>query len=229
MLKPKGYFLTHKPRPNLGDRHIVEQNLDVIRLLDKIESKDTKTEIFFESDDISFVQDFFNKNNINKDDLKIAIHPGSKWTSHIWFNDRFAKVADYFIDNYNAKIIFTGDANDYNNFIIPIMKQMKNKAYHTLTTLKQCSALLSNCNLLLSVDTGMVHIGDAAGIPVIGLYGSGKPATWAPWSSQDLTIFNNAEKCTSCRRKSCNRKDYICMNSITVQQIIGKIEDTIKK
>ncbi len=106
---------------------------------------------------------------------------------------------------------------------------MKHKSVYAKTSLTECVALLSKCDMLLSLDTSMVHMGAAAGIPVLGLYGSGKPATWRPWGKDCHYIFNDHVACYGCRRTTCVRSDYICMDSITVEQVLEKIQTHFKK
>ena len=226
LLKGKGFFLTHKVMPHLGHQHVVKQNLDVISLLSSLKTNPEKLrlEMFFPKKDESWAADFLKKNKISKRKPIVAIHTGTRHPSHEWFNDRFKEIADWLVDEFKAQIIFTGDKYDYEHFVKKIQKKMKHKSVYAKTSLKQCAALLGCCDLLFSVDTSMVHIGAASGVPVLGLYGSGKPASWKPWGRKNKVIFNEDVGCTSCRKTECTRDDFICMNSITVDQVKREIK-----
>ena len=221
LLPRKGFFLTHKSMPALRPQHVVEQNLDVISLLDdpKKHLKEIKLEMHYGPSDTKWADRFLEKSGLSKKRPIIAIHAGTRHPSHEWFNDRFADVADWLVDTYGAQIVFTGDGYDKKNFVDKIRSFMKHDSVYAKTTLKQCVALLSRCALLLSLDTSMVHIGAASGIPVLGLYGSGRPVSWSPWGKKNRVIFNEGAECTSCRKTHCTRDDFICMDSISVEQV----------
>lgn len=230
LLKGKGIFLTHKLMPHLGDQNVVLQNLHILSLITKdyLPKEPIPLQMHPSKQDNEWVNTFFKKNNISKEKPIIAIHSGTRHPSHEWFNDRFASIADWLIEEYGAQIIFTGDNYDYEHFVQHIMKQMSHKSTYAKTTIKQCNALLRQCDLLFSIDTSMIHIGAAAGIPVLGLYGSGKPTSWAPWGKQHRVIFNEHVPCTGCRKTHCTRPDYICMSSISVPQVKKELQFMLK-
>ena len=85
-------------------------------------------------------------------------------------------------------------------------------------TLGQIAALLSKTDLLLSVDTGPLHIGQAVGTCTLGLFGPTDPGIWGPRGSRDCVIYRPVE-CSPCWGKGeCN--GHGCMKNISSQEVI---------
>lgn len=134
-------------------------------------------------------------------------------------------MADYLIKK-NHKVIFTGVKEDL-SIINKIIKLMKHKPIILAgkTNLRQLIALIEKANLMISIDTGPMHIAPSVNTKVIGLFGPGNPIHWRPYSKNSKVIINN-NVCTGCRRKSCiYLKDFECMKSINLNQVINAIEE----
>jgi heptosyltransferase-1 len=108
------------------------------------------------------------------------------------------------------------------------------------TDLKVLAALLSTCTLQICGDTGSAHIGSAVGTPTIGLYGPTDPAHAGPWGQLDKVVVAGV-RCNAGCGNLCSRieapaalTDYPedraitgCMESITVEQVMSRVERTL--
>ncbi len=213
-----GYYLHRKTKPRFILQHKVDDNLDVIKSIG-IETENKELEIY-------------TNKKIKKDSkFLVIINPGVRHaSSHEWFPDRFAKLSDILIEKYKSKIIFSGNQRD-RILIQKIQELMKHQAINTAGkfSIQELFALIKSADLVISVDTGPMHIAAAFKTPVIALFGAGNPEIWHPYSKKSVVIYKD-NVCTSCMKLKCPRKgekEKECMKSIQIEDIlalIGKIK-----
>src|SRR3989304_586171 len=83
------------------------------------------------------------------------------------------------------------------------------------TGLLQLAALLERCQLLITNDTGTMHVAAAVGTPVVALFGSTNPTTTGPWG-HGHTVVKKDVSCSPCLKRVCPT-DHPCMKLITVE------------
>ena len=213
----KGYYLHRKTKPLFKLQHKIDDNLDVLKTIG-IETDNKELELYTNKE-------------IKKDSkFLVVICPGVRHApSHEWFSDRFAQLSDILIEKYKAKIIFIGTEKE-NELINTIISQTKNKVINTAgkISLQELFALIKSADLLISVDTGPMHIAAAFKTPVIALFGAGNPEIWHPYSKKAVSIIKN-NACNSCMKLKCPRKgekEKECMKAIKIEDIlslVGKI------
>jgi heptosyltransferase-2 len=93
------------------------------------------------------------------------------------------------------------------------------------TTLRELCALLSHCRVLLTNDTGPMHVAAALGTPVIGLFGSTSPELTGPGLPGDPshTLLNAKAPCSPCFQRSCPI-DLRCLTGISVESVIQALQ-----
>jgi len=92
------------------------------------------------------------------------------------------------------------------------------------TTLRELCALLKLCRLLLTNDTGPMHVAAAVGTPVVAVFGSTSPELTGPGLPGDSPhqILRSNAACSPCFRRVCPI-DFRCMTSISVQRVVDAI------
>ena len=107
------------------------------------------------------------------------------WRS--WQPEYYARVAEHAAEKYGLKVLVTGGRSDieraYGERITALAKTPVTDLVGK-TSLKQLMALLGRATALVSPDSGPVHMGTAAGTPVIGLYATTNPDRAGPYLSQ---------------------------------------------
>jgi ADP-heptose:LPS heptosyltransferase len=100
-------------------------------------------------------------------------------------------------------------------------------------TVGQLACLLEQCDLLVSVDTGVMHLGAAMGCPTIGLFGPSSPAQWAPSGAKATYVYKTQIPCSPCNRefrciqpRRCSNPDQSrCMWDIEPDHVLEAIRD----
>jgi heptosyltransferase-2 len=90
------------------------------------------------------------------------------------------------------------------------------------TSLRELCAALKACDLLLTNDTGPMHLAAAVGTPVVALFGSTSPQLTGPGLPGDKKHFllQAHVPCAPCFRRECPI-DFRCMNSLGVEQVVS--------
>ncbi len=184
-----GFLLNKTAEYSLEKKHIIERNSDVLSAIGTYEKdkKDMKTEI-------TIPQKV--ENDMRKDLPKgflICINPGTGRSTKMWDTLKWAKVADELIKKYNVTIVFTGSQKE-KGIIQEITEDMHAKKYVDMsgkTSPLTLAAVIKQCSLFISPDTGPLHIARAVETPSIGLFGPVDPAVWGYNEKNHHSIFKN--------------------------------------
>lgn len=135
----------------------------------------------------------------------LLISPCSRHPYRNWLADRYAAAADYAIDSLGMRVALTGSPSELEASMGKAIEQsMTNKVINLIgkETLPQSLALLQRADVVLSPDSGPVHVANALGTPVIGLYA----CTWSkrsgPYNSLDLCVDKFADAARKFLRKN---------------------------
>ncbi|MDZ4731279.1 MAG: glycosyltransferase family 9 protein [Xanthomonadales bacterium] len=128
---------------------------------------------------------------LESDRPNIVISPCSSHVLRNWPAAHYAEIADFAIEQLGARILLSGGPGELERRTgMEIAQMMRHPCQNLIgrDTLEQSKALLQSADLLISPDSGPVHIANALGTPVLGLYA----ATWArrsgPFNSLHLSV-----------------------------------------
>ncbi len=199
-----GRLLTHRieDKKYLGDKHEIEYNLQLVGLIG------AKTENLALSLNVN--------NDIIEQESIIAIHP---WTSDPlkqWPLDNFYALAKKLTEIPGLKIIIVGGRQEEEKSI-RLLKGLENRVVNLTgkTSLLQLAAVLKKCKLLISADSGPVHLACSVGTPVLAIFrndipGKG-PARWGPRGKNSFVIAKNS------------------LEDIKVEEVLEKAKDILLK
>jgi heptosyltransferase-2 len=91
------------------------------------------------------------------------------------------------------------------------------------TTLPELVAVLAGARLLISNDSGAMHVGAALGVPQIALFGSTNPHWTAPLNARARVIYR-AEPCSPCYARGCPLGHLRCLQEIRPEQVLAEAE-----
>jgi len=151
----------------------------------------------------------------------IVVHSFSTWPTKCWDAGRVATVCDGLIARYDARIVFAGTAADQAQ-VSGIMSAMKGPADNLAgrTTLRELACLLARSSLMVTMDSGPMHLACAVGVPVVALFGPTAPWRTGPFGSRHSVIRKELD-CSPCyRKKTCPLGHHRCMADITVEDVL---------
>jgi heptosyltransferase-2 len=152
---------------------------------------------------------------------RCAIAPGASYgAAKCWPPERFASLADRLISECDADVIFFGTPGE-KEIVAQISSQMKSRAISMAgeTSMRDLAALFSSCSIFIGNDSGAMHVAAAAGLPVIGIFGSTDPEGTSP-VTQQFTLIREPVSCSPCFLRRCP-VDHRCMTRISVDAVFS--------
>jgi lipopolysaccharide heptosyltransferase I len=153
-----------------------------------------------------------------------VIHPTARWESKKWAPDRFAKIADWLMEEKKMPVLFIGGRGEREE-IDRLLSTMKHPAVNVAgkTGLLESAELIRRGRFFLCNDSGPMHLAAAVGTPVFALFGPTNPAKVGPYGAGH-TVLQKKIDCLGCGRDRCARGNE-CMNAISVEEVQQAIEE----
>lgn len=149
----------------------------------------------------------------------LAINPGATYGSaKRWFPERFGLIADIFMESTGGSVVLLGSQDEV-EIAKEIRRNIKGDDVLILTgktNLRDLISIISESDVLLSNDSGPMHIGYAVGTPVVAIFGSTDPSLTGPVGYRDIVIRKEVP-CSPCFRRRC--EEMACMDAIKVDDV----------
>jgi lipopolysaccharide heptosyltransferase II len=209
--------------PKKDSAHRVDYYLGIVESLGC--NRDDKFYEFFTSEkDEEYIEDFLRKEKVTSDDFVVCLNPGGNWEPKRWPKENFSRLADKLIAEHKIKVILAGGQED-TGIILEITRQMEYNPIIAagITNLKQSACLFRKVNLVISADSGPLHIAAATGANVIGLFGPTSPSITGPIGRGKIRVVHKGSGCSiPCYDKDCNNNR--CMQEITVEDVLSEVK-----
>jgi 3-deoxy-D-manno-octulosonic-acid transferase/heptosyltransferase-1 len=216
-------FLTEPPFFVETDLHAVEKYLKAAEFLGCLRTS-WKGNIPLREADKRTIDQFLHDNQV-EDKVLVTMNPMAKWTTKLWESEKFAALADRLQKELSCRVVFTGSRQDREE-IDKIIQGMGESPLNLTgqTNLKELAYLYSRCQLLVSTDTGPMHIAAAMGCPVVALFGPTAPWRTGPYGPGH-TVIRQEMVCSPCLKKKC--EDLRCMRDITVDRVFCAVKQQL--
>ena len=156
----------------------------------------------------------------------IVLNPGAAWPNKRWPPERFGALAAALHDRTGLRSLVTwGPAErELANSVVNASNGAANVA--PPTSVADLAALMREAALVVSGDTGPLHIAAAMGAPLVGLYGPTWPERNGPWHAKDVVI-SRADVCVCHHKRQCLR-GAPCINEITLDEVVAASTDRLR-
>jgi heptosyltransferase II len=158
----------------------------------------------------------------------VGINPGAAYGSaKCWLPDRFRSVTQRLLEDPNTFVIYFGDNNGA-SLVHEICQGMPERVINLAgkTTLRELVALIKICTVLLTNDSGPMHIAAALGTPLVALFGSTSDVQTGPYGSGK--VIHKHVECSPCYNRTCPI-DFRCMKRIEVEEVYQELLKLIEK
>lgn len=162
----------------------------------------------------------------------VGINPGAAYGSaKQWPLERFAGVVKRVIEELDGSAVIFGISDgvmDTSEGVFSDPGRLLSMAGKT--TLRELSALISECDVLVTNDSGPMHIGYALKTPLVAIFGSTDPALTGPVGEGNIVIKEHMD-CSPCFERDCkmNSMTMKCMEAITVDKVFEAVKHLIPK
>jgi lipopolysaccharide heptosyltransferase II len=158
-----------------------------------------------------------------------GLNPGAEYgAAKRWPIERFTAAVKEIQKRTNCVWILFGGKNDLAiaNQVESEFRNSKLKIQNFCgkTSLRELMALLKCCRVLLTNDTGPMHVAAALGVSIVAIFGSTSPELTGPISSNELQhkILKSDAPCSPCFLRECPI-DFRCMNGISVESVVEAV------
>ncbi len=169
------------------------KDYEIFSFLSLLEPLVVKVKIDLERPFFPFIN---TKIRLDKDTTWVAIFPGASIKERRWPKERFKEIVKW-LNKKGIKVVLIGGMEDkkLSDFIIEDNKLNLNLIGQL--SLQQTASVLSQVKLLLTTDSGIMHLAIAVGTPVVALFGPGIEDKWAPRDKRSIVI-NKHLPCSPC-------------------------------
>lgn len=235
------FFDCHLPNLAMADtpkdlvKHQVTSHLEVLQKAAGCrEIDDRGLEMWLPPEEEAKAEVLWQKEFAPKDKV-IAMNIGASWLTKRWIDSYFAECADRLIrEGYH--IAFLGGPTDIEivNTCIGLMKEKDESKVHVFTgkvSLTVLAGLLRRTCLLITTDSGPMHVGVAMNVPVVTMFGASPVPTFYPYDGRDILV-KTPEPCHPCGIHKCPHKGegyMACMKHIPVDTVMKYAEELLAR
>jgi lipopolysaccharide heptosyltransferase II len=159
----------------------------------------------------------------NRQPIKIGLCPGAEYgPAKRWLPERFAEAAEKISAQSSVQWILFGTMRD-TRVGEQIATALGDHCVNRIgrTTLEQLIDELRECRLLLTNDTGTMHLAALLSVPVVAIFGSTEPGLTGPLGNCHIILRHHVE-CSPCFLRECPI-DFRCMKAISVQEVADAV------
>jgi ADP-heptose:LPS heptosyltransferase len=210
---PSSFFYTHERAldwPEGAHRHQTERNLDIADLL-SLSSADLTLELALTREERDWGSTMIRTMSDGRRPV-VAYHVGAGKRPNRWPAGKFVSLIDAISrETGTSSAIISGPMDDG-----PVQEVVSRLSYGHYLIEKQSIRAVASClaavDLLVSNDTGIMHVGAAVGTPVLSLFGPTDPTQWAPCGVRNRYIVSRSGD----------------MNDITVDEVLQQVRDMLR-
>ena len=165
---------------------------------------------------------------INDQQLKIGLCPGAEYgPAKRWLAERFAEAAVKVAAQAPVQWVLFGTPKDA-EIGEQIAARLGDSCVNRIgqTTLEQLILALRECRLLLTNDTGTMHLASLLGVPVVAIFGSTEPGLTGPLGDHHIVLRHHVE-CSPCFLRECPI-DFRCMKGVGIQEVVDAVSSILR-
>ncbi|SDF68596.1 glycosyltransferase family 9 protein [Sporolituus thermophilus] len=217
-------FMTEQAPKSADDVHVIQQYLSILRPLG-IRAADYNMTLGLTGEAVAFADRFLATHGVGPDEVLVAINPVTTWPAKNWPPAGFAAVAAALAAD--CRILLTGGPRD-KEITAYIAKQSGAACIDAAggTTLLELAALLARCRVVLTGDTGPLHMAVALGVPTVSIFGPTDPRKYGPLPPGHIILQGEAG-CAPCHKKACRHQDVRCLRSVTPEAAIAAVRQQL--
>ena len=206
---------------NIDRQHLVMTYKMLLRPLG-IPLSTTAPRLFLAQHEVEEAKALLKQHGVTAASQLVGINPGATYGSaKCWLPERFREVAERLLIDPNIFIVFFGD-QPTTQLVKEICAGLPSRVINLagLTSLRELASLIKVCNVLLTNDSGPMHIADALGTPIVALFGSTNELVTGPY--RNGKVIHKHVDCSPCYQRTCPI-DFRCMKQITADEVYHDI------
>jgi heptosyltransferase-2 len=159
----------------------------------------------------------------------VALAPGARWATKRWAPQRFAEVAEALAAD-GASLVLAGGPGDRDVFAqVRASLRAPIAADLSALSIEALAAALARVDLLVSNDSGPVHLASAVGTPALALYGPTSLVRWGPRApGRSLSLDLSCAPCSNHGGDRCPAGHHRCMGDLSSQAVLTAAREMLR-
>lgn len=229
-------FLTEVvPHPHPRQKHLVWEFLELVQNGLKTSAKITSEKLHWTipKEDLNELIQIWKLKGLQPHDFPIALAPGATYgPAKRWPISYWKELIRSLLSKRNETLLILGGLEEENYLRLllnGISQQHKTRLKYFVgqTSPTLLAATLSKCKVLVTNDTGPMHVAAAVGTPTVAIFGSTSPNWTRPFGLGHEVIYKNLE-CNPCFQRTCPI-GYKCLHAITVGEVFKAVVNILHK
>lgn len=154
----------------------------------------------------------------------VCLNPAGGWETKQWPMERWIELGRRLVQVRNVELMAIGEGT-----LLPRFSELKSGLGPSLldfsgqTTPDLAMALLSETSVIVSEDSGLMHLGWTQGVPAIALFGASRSIWSGPIGPGCSGFFSEDLPCGACLQPVCARGDLLCLNRVGVSEVLDRV------
>lgn len=222
------HLLTHWVRetePEMCLRHEVRRQLDLVATIGAHTDEERLSIAIPEKAD-AYVNELLGE--IEDHQPWVVVHPGATAASRRYPPEGFATVARRVVQELGHEVVFTGTEPE-RGLIDQIRAEMgvPSRSLAGALDVPALAAVLARASLLISNNTGTVHVAAAVGTPVVDLYALTNPQH-TPWQVPHRVLFHDVP-CKYCYKSVCPEGHHHCLRLVEPDEVLQAVAELLDR
>lgn len=215
------------PMPdNVEEQHLVI-TYKMLLLPLGIPISDTAPRLYLSDKETLQARTLLQQHGVTKNSRIVGINPGATYGSaKCWLPERFREVTEKLLNDPDIFVVYFGD-HVTASLVKEISQGLPSRVINLagLTSLRELTALIKLCDVLLTNDSGPMHIAAAVGTPLVALFGSTSEIVTGPYRTGK--VIHKHVECSPCYQRTCPI-DFKCMKQIEADEVYNEILHVLK-
>jgi lipopolysaccharide heptosyltransferase II len=210
--------------PRSATVHNVEFNLDALRNI-RIPIVSTAPQFFLKEDDYKFASNFIKSNNLNEKEF-ITVNIGGGWETKRWKTDKFITLSQKISNELSTRVVILYGPNEEKQ--AQTIADKSGAILAPSTSLHQMGAIMSASKLLITNDSGPMHIAASLNVPTLAIFGPTNPDLQGPYGNISEIVRKEDLECLECNKTTCPIGN-ICMTKLEAEVVFEKLNKLLTK
>jgi lipopolysaccharide heptosyltransferase I len=216
------WFYTHRVPVSSMEMHAVDRYLLVAAALGAFPQGTPQFRFKKLEEDLAAIRDLCHSKRLSVEKPWVAMSVWARWPTKRWPLSAFAAVIDQLTRENLGPVVLIGSSDEKRD--VSQLRTMTSSPFLDLTgtvPLGSLPALLSRASVLITNDSGPMHVAAAVGIPVIALFGPTSASRTGPYG-RNHTVLTHEVSCRPCFSRACQHTPQMeCLRAIMPQDVVN--------
>ena len=220
-------FTNRQIVPDEARVHVIDRNAALLTPLGIEDRVGPHFPLVWDETDAQPMRDFVQSLSLGAGKRVAMLNPGAGWVTKRWGPERFGALAKRLVAEDGFRVVAAWSGGEEEQMARRIIQAAGNGAQLAPpTTLRQLAALLDQTDVLVSSDTGPMHLAVALGVPTVALFGPSDARRNGPYAPPGRTrVVSAGVSCSPCWLSEGCPYGIRCMKEISVDEVLQAVRE----